>query len=191
MTVIFSRLATLASLAMLAALSGCATPKGGSPAEKRADAQRMRGEVLGTFYQAMPQMRAQIENAPGYGVFSGVGTQTIILASGNGFGIIRDNATGQDTYMRAIKLGGGLGVGAESVRAVVVSSAQLAVGVGVGDGVGVTGSAAAAAKVGDSGGSGAVVVTLPGMSIYRFTETGAMLGGAVQGVKIWPDEELN
>jgi hypothetical protein len=29
------------------------------------------------------------------------------------------------------------------------------------------------------------------MSIYRFTENGAMLGGAIEGAKIWMDKELN
>ena len=182
-------LSSIAALSLFAV--GCAAPKGGTPVEKRADAQRMRAEALDAFYARMPDMRAQLAAAPGYGVFSGVGTQTIIMSSGNGFGIVRDNATGTDTYMRALKLGGGLGAGITDVRAIVVFHDAAVMRDFVESGWGVTGRADAAAKVGEAGGAGGMVITLPGMTIYRFTENGVMLGGAIEGVKIWKDEELN
>lgn len=174
-----------------ASQSGCATAKGGSPVEKRADAQQMRSDTLATFYAKYPQMRGELAKAPGYGVFSAVSTHTIIVSSGNGFGIIHDNATKKDTYMRALKLGGGLGVGIQDVRGVVVFHDAKVMQQVLDHGWGVTGKAEAAAKAGDSGGAGSVVITLPGMSIYRFTEKGAMVGGAIEGAKIWKDEELN
>lgn len=178
-------------LVLATALVGCATPKGDTAADKRADAQAMRAEALATFYAKQPQMRGALAEAPGYGVFSGVSTHTIIVSSGNGFGIIRDNLTGMDTYMRVLKLGGGLGVGAEGIRAVVVFHDRQTMLDLLDHGWGVTGRAEAAAKVGETGDSGAVVITLPGMSIYRFTQNGAMLGGAIEGTKVWKDKDLN
>lgn len=172
-------------------LCGCASPQGGTPTEKRADVQQMRREALATFYANVPQMRDQLANAPGFGAFSGVSTQTIFVSSGNGFGVIRDNATGQDTYMRAVKLGGGLGAGVQGVEAIVVFHDAKTMRDMLAHGWGVTGKAEAAAKVDTAGGATAAVITLPGMSIYRFTKSGVMLGGALEGVKIWPDQELN
>ncbi len=178
-------------LALLAMPMGCVSPKGDTAHEKRATAQRMRSEALATFYEKLPQMRQEISRAPGYGVFSGVGTQTMVMSTGQGYGIIHDNATGQDTYMSAVKLGGGLGVGIADVRSVVVFHDPATMRQVIDHGWGVSGRADAAAKVGETGEAGAFVVTLPGMSIYRFTENGAMLGGAIEGTKIWKDAELN
>lgn len=180
---------TVGGIAALTA--GCATPQGESAADKRSDVQQMRADVLRTFYERMPQMRAELARAPGYGVFSGFSTQTIIVSTGNGFGVIRDNTTGKDTYMRALKLGGGLGVGAQGVNAVVVFNDPKTMYDMINVGWSVTGKAEAAAKVGEVGDSGAVVITLPGMTIYRFTKNGVMLGGAVEGLKIWRDTDLN
>lgn len=176
---------------MLAVSSGCASPQGATPAAKRADVQQMRNSTLNTFFAKMPHMKQEIAEAPGYGVFSAVSTHTIIVSSGNGFGVIRDNSTQKDYYMRAFKLGGGLGAGAQKLRAIVVFDNRQTMLDILNHGWGVTGRAEAAAKIEDEGNSGAVVATLPGMKIYRFTDTGLMLGGAIEGAKIWQDKELN
>ncbi len=182
---------TMVLVAATFIVSGCVSPKGDTPNEKRAAAQQMRTEALSTFYTTMPQMRKTLEAAPGYGVFSGVGTQSIIMASGQGWGIIRDNQTHKDYYMSALKLGGGLGVGVVDVRAIVVFHDSKVLYDAIHHGWSATGKAEAAAKVGQTGEAGALVINLPGMTIYRFTKNGAMLGGAIEGVKIWQDEELN
>jgi lipid-binding SYLF domain-containing protein len=186
-----NKFSALVFFIVTASMIGCATPKGASPAEKRLDVERMRTQALEMFHDKVPSMREDLKKAPGYGVFSGYSTQTIIVSTGNGFGVIRDNTTGKDTYMRAAKLGGGLGAGLEDVFAVVVFSDSQTMNSVLTEGWGVTGKAGASAQVGDTGASGAMVVTLPGMSIYRFTKSGVMLGGAVEGVKVWPDDELN
>lgn len=181
----------VAVTALAVATCGCATPKGDTPAEQRADILRMRSDVLSTFYVEHPDMQERLANAPGYGVFSGISTQTIFMASGNGYGVIRDNKNGRDTFMRVFKLGGGLGVGAADVRAVVVFHDSKTMYDVIENGWGVTGKGTAAATVGDEGAAGDAVVTLPGMSIYRFTKNGVMLGGAIEGTKVWKDDELN
>lgn len=175
----------------LMSLIGCIGPQGGDPEAKRNDAQKMRSEALAIAYERVPELKQQLIEAPGYGVFSGLSTHFIVLSSGQGFGIIRDNTTRKDTYMRALKLGGGLGVGAEGVRAIVVFHDAKTMNDVINKGWGLTGKAEAAAKAGESGGSGAAVITLPGMSIYRFTGNGVMLSGAIEGVKLWKDEEIN
>ena len=183
--------ALLITMLVAAAMTGCATPKGDTTTNKRQSVQNMRADALAIFHQKVPSMRNELQRAPGYGVFSGFSTQTIFVSTGNGFGVIRDNATGRDTYMRAVKLGGGLGAGVQDVYAVVVFHDANTMRSVMRDGWGVTGKAEAAAKIGDAGDSAAVVITLPGMSIYRFAKTGVMIGGAIEGTKVWPDNELN
>ena len=93
--------------------------------------------------------------------------------------------------MRAFKLGGGLGAGLQHLYALVIFHDAKTMQDVLAHGWGVTGKAEAAAKVGEAGDSGVMVVTLPGMSIYRFTQNGAAVGGAIDGAKVWKDEELN
>ena len=171
--------------------TGCIGPQGKTPAEKRANAEIMRAEALEIFFSKQPDLRSKIDSAPGYGVFSGIGTHTIILSTGQGYGIIHDNATGEDFYMRALKLGAGLGAGVSGIYAVVVFHDAKTMNDIITDGWVVTGKGDAAAKVGDAGDAGSGVITLPGMSIYRFTKNGVMLSGAIEGAKLWPDKELN
>ena len=178
-------------LTVAVSMGGCATASGNSPGEKRADVQRMRAETLASLFAKHPQMRQTLGAAAGYGVFSAVSTHTIFVSSGNGFGVIRDNRNQRDTYMRALKLGGGLGVGVQDVRAIVVFHDAKVMDDVLDHGWGVTGKAEAAAKVDDKGNAGSVVITLPGMSIYRFTQQGVQVGGAVEGAKVWKDTELN
>lgn len=171
--------------------AGCVSPRGDSINEKKAVAQQMRSEALDTFYRMMPQMREQLARAPGYAVFSGTGTHTVFMTTGQGFGIVRDNRTGKDTYMSAVKLGGGLGVGLVDVRAVVVFTDPAVMRDFVELGWGVTGKAEAVAQTTTTGDQRSMVISLPGMSIYRFSKQGAMIGGAIEGTKVWKDPELN
>ncbi|MCC6679846.1 MAG: hypothetical protein IT445_02990 [Phycisphaeraceae bacterium] len=177
--------------AATSSLSGCATPQGDTNAEKVADVQQMRAETLEMVYNKMPQMKDTLAEAPGYGAFSAVSTHSIIMATGNGFGVIHDNVTGADTYMRALKLGAGFGAGAQTVRAIVVFNDAQTMHNVLDHGWSLNGRAEAAVKAGDIGDSAAIVIALPGMSIYRFAQNGVMVGGAIEGAKVWKDKELN
>lgn len=172
-------------------LTGCASPGGETPAEQRSNILAMRADALNTLFSSAPEMRQTLDSAPGYGAFSGINTQSIFMSTGNGYGVIRDNATGKDTFMRAFKLGGGLGAGIQDIRAIVVFHDKSTMQDVLSHGWAVTGKAEANARVDHAGAGEAVVITLPGMSIYRFTKNGAMIGGAIEGAKIWPDEKLN
>lgn len=170
--------------------TGCATPQGDTRSQKRADVLQMRSEALTEAYRREPALRAKVQNSLGYAVFSGVGTHTIIVTTGNAYGVLRDNRTGRDTYMRALKLGGGLGVGVASMRVVVVFNDAQTLNNFMTQGWAVTASGEGAVKVPEGAGAGATY-TLPGMEIYRFTDTGVMLSGAAAGVKVWRDDDLN
>ena len=57
------------ALTLLATLSACATTGSGTPTEKRAAVTEMRQDVLTEIYEQKPDVRSQVNAAPGYGVF--------------------------------------------------------------------------------------------------------------------------
>jgi len=68
--------------------------------EKRAAVQDMRSEVLAELYQEKPDVKQQIEDAVGYAVFSNANVNVVLASFGGGYGIVRDNRTGADTYLK-------------------------------------------------------------------------------------------
>jgi hypothetical protein len=87
------------SLALVLA-AGCRSPKGTTPQEKRNYTENMRKEALAELYKEHPEARSQLNNAPGYAVFSNVGSKIFMLATGSGFGVAVNNRTGKKTYMK-------------------------------------------------------------------------------------------
>ena len=175
----------------LAVLSGCVTPEGTSVSEKRDAVQRMRVDTLATLYVINPEAKGQIEKAAGYGVFSNVGINLILLSAGSGWGVVRDNGTGKDVYMKMISGGLGLGLGVKDFRGVFVFTSGDAMKSFVEGGWDASAQADLAAKAGDKGGAfaGAIDVA-PGIKLYQLTENGLALQATIQGTKYWKDEEL-
>ena len=115
-----------ASLFALCALlvAGCATPQGDTASEKRASVQEMTQNTLAEAYRLNPGLQTKVKRAAGYGVFSNRGTKFLVVSSGSGYGLVRDNRTGRDTYMRMAEVGGGLGFGVKEFRAVFGNDAR-------------------------------------------------------------------
>lgn len=174
--------------------SGCASARGGTVAEKRNSVRQMRTSTLDELYQEMPEARTKVENAAGYGVFTNVGSKIFVLATGNGFGIVRDNRTGKDTYMRMIEVGGGFGMGIKKYKAVFVFNDGAAMRTFLESGWEVGGDADAGAKAGDTGaGVGAQGTSgqLAGLEVYQFTDAGVSLSATATAAKYFRDDELN
>jgi lipid-binding SYLF domain-containing protein len=154
----------------------------------------MRTSTLDELYQEMPEARTKVENAAGYGVFTNVGSKIFVLATGNGFGIVRDNRTGKDTYMRMIEVGGGFGMGIKKYKAVFVFNDGAAMRTFLESGWEVGGDADAGAKAGDTGaGVGAQGTSgqLAGLEVYQFTDAGVSLSATATAAKYFRDDELN
>jgi lipid-binding SYLF domain-containing protein len=114
-----NRILVTLSLA-LTALVGCASPKGDTGQAKRESVLGMEKNALAELYAKKPETKAEIANAPGYAVFSDMGMGLLILGSGNGFGVVTDNQTGQKIYMKMVQGSVGLGVGLKDYRTVLV-----------------------------------------------------------------------
>jgi lipid-binding SYLF domain-containing protein len=188
----WSGVLTLIVLTAVAA-SGCAKAEGTTPAEKRNYTLDMREKTLEKLYAEQPESRSNVQKAAGYGVFSNVGVNLLVLASGNGFGVVHDKAAGQDVYMKMKEFGLGVGIGAKDFYAVIVFHSPQALKTFVSEGWEWGGDADAAGKTGEGEGvsaSGSASIQKD-MEVYLMTEKGFALQATASGTKYWPDEELN
>ena len=184
----------LALLALIAlAMSGCAKAKGTTAAEKRNYTLDMREKTLKKLYAEQPGARSKIQSAAGYGVFSNVGMNLLVLASGNGFGVVRDSAGDRDVYMKMREFGLGIGLGAKDFYCVIVFHSPQALKSFVSDGWEWGADADAAGKTGEGkGGAVSAGANLQkDMEVYLMTEKGFALQATLSGTKYWPDDELN
>lgn len=176
--------------AMLA--GGCSSAQGASPDEKREYVQALKRDTLADLYAAEPDAKKEIEDAAGYGVFSSIGTNVILVTTSGGYGIVHDNTTREDTYMKMAGGGVGLGIGVTDFRAVFVFQDKATLNKFIWDGWSWGADAEAAAKSGDTGGEAAAGSDFrDGIKIYQFTENGLSIGASIGGTKFSRDKELN
>ena len=185
----YKRLLVFVSVALVAA--GCATTRGDSPAEKRRAVQAMKTSVLGELYKNKQSARAEVAAAPGYGVFSNANVNVILASFGGGHGVVRDNATGKDTYMKMGEVGIGLGAGIKDYRVVFVFHDKKTLSDFIEHGWAFGGQADAAAKAGEKGAAIGGEAILDGVTVYQLTESGLALQATVKGTKYWRDGKLN
>ena len=186
-------IALLAVCALLAA--GCRSPKGESVQEKRNYAIKMRNEALSELYAKRPEAKAQIARAPGYAVFSNIGSKIFMLATGNGFGVATDNRTGKNTYMKMVEAGGGLGMGIKTYRAVYVFNSREAFDKFLSGNWQVGGDADVGAEYEGKGVSAGAAMTSDQLTkpvtVYQFTDKGVALSAVATGTRYYRDDDLN
>ncbi len=152
-----------------------------------------RDEALEDLYKVKPEAKMVVENAKGYAVFTNFSFKLLIAGTGNGRGLVYDNATGKETFMRMFQAGAGLGVGIKDFRAVFVFDDAKVMEDFIKSGWSFGGGADAAAKQTDMGGaaaSGAIAVA-PGVRVYQLTENGLAASVMVSGTKYWVDKAVN
>jgi lipid-binding SYLF domain-containing protein len=100
--------------------AGLFGPKGDSVEEKRQTVRKQRDEMLAELYRTKPELKERLQKAAGYATFKQTDVNLFLLASGNGYGVLVDNKTGKETFMRVASLGGGVGLGLKDLRVVFV-----------------------------------------------------------------------
>ncbi len=183
--------AFISALAVCALVAGCATNRGASPAEQREAVQNMAADVLAQLYRHKQSARAEIREAPGYAVFSNANVNVIFASFSGGYGVVHNNTTGADTYMKMGEIGVGLGAGVKDYRIVFVFHDEATMNDFVDQGWAFGGQADAAAKAGDKGGAVGGEAILDGVSVYQLTESGLALQATIKGTKYWRDRRLN
>lgn len=171
-------------------LSGCVTT-GGNANDKRKEINSMRNRVISDLYHYHPAARNLIANAPGYAVFSNVNVNVVLASFSGGQGVVRDNRTGKDTYMKMGEAGVGLGLGAKDFRAVFIFHDDKTMERFINQGWEFGVHANAAAKASEKGGAVGGEILASNMTIYQLTETGLALQATVKGTKYWRDPNLN
>ncbi len=184
-------LKTIVCLSLILSFSACATNQGSSPAEKKQSIQKMKSEVLQDLYKLKPDVRSQVSSAPGYAVFSNANINLLLASFGGGYGVVHNNQTGQDTYMKMGEVGLGLGLGAKDFRAIFVFHTAESLRRFVEDGWALGAQADVAAKADDKGAAASGELTVDNITIYQMTETGLALQATIKGTKYWKDKELN
>jgi len=185
----------------LFALTGISA-KGDSPKEKRANIHKMTHETLADLYKEKPGVKARLEKAAGYAVFSNLNIKILALGSGQGFGMAVDNATKKETYMKMFEVGGGIGLGASDFRAVMIFHDPKAFKNFVDTGMEFSGKASAEAQSGEQGmatrqeakiaGAGKDdVQVVQGVEVYQLTKNGVMGQAMLYGTKYYKDDDLN
>lgn len=182
---------TFTSIAIALMLVSCATSGKKPVAERRQAVLDMKNEVLKELYALRPETRAEINNAPGYGVFSNASIQILLVGGGGGNGVVKNNKTGKHTYMKVGELGLGPGIGISDFRVIFVFHTEDSLKRFVEKGWSFGAQASASAKASDKGGSAEREGVLSDISIYQVTASGLALHATLKGRKFWRDKKLN
>ena len=185
----FKMIATTLALILLA--SGLASA-GDSPDEKRAKARKMADQTLKDLYKMEPKAQGEIEKSNGYAVFNNMGTNLLLLSTARGSGIAVNSQSKQETFMKMISAGAGIGVGVKDYRVIFVFETDKALTQFLDSGWSGSAQSDAAAKAGEKGAaySGAVEAA-PGVWVYQITKNGLALQLTLQGTKYYKDDDLN
>jgi lipid-binding SYLF domain-containing protein len=152
----------------------------------------MANQTLEELYKAPPGAKAAIERSAGYAVFNNMGTNLLLVSTARGSGIAVKSQSKQETFMKMISAGAGLGVGVKDYRVIFVCANDKAFSQFLDSCWSGSAQTDAAAKAGDKGGafSGAVEVA-PGVYVYQITKNGLALQLTLQGTKYYKDDDLN
>lgn len=158
----------------------------------RAEIKETREKILERLYKEQPEVKGKIAKAAGYATFSNIGVNVVFLSAGYGSGVVKNNKTGKETYMKMASGGVGIGFGVKDFNAVFVFKNSDALNSFIESGWDFSGQADAAAKSGKKGGEASEAATaVSGVDIYQMTENGLALQATLQGTKYWKDEDLN
>lgn len=180
-------------LPLVATLLNCtATGLGDASLEqRRQNVLNMRREVLAELYVLKPDTRVQIDSAAGYAVFTNANVNLILASFGGGLGVVMDNETGAETFMRMGEVGIGLGAGIKDFRAVFVFHDRAALERFLDVGISIGGQADAAAKAGDLGAAVGGEAIVDNVTVYQMTQSGLALQATIIGTRYWRDPQLN
>jgi len=172
-------------------LTSCASMGDGSRAEQQQAILKMKDTVLTQLYTKKADVKAQINSAPGYAVFSNANVNLLFMSAGTGYGVVKNQLTGKYTYMNMAEGGIGLGLGVKDYRIVMVFHTKQAMNHFINSGWTFGGNADASAKAGKKGASIDGEAYYGDVSVYTLTQSGLALQATVKGTKFWKDNKLN
>ena len=176
-----------AALATMLVAPAFAADKAAQQAEVKAKAM----QALQDFYKADPKLKAAVEAAPGFAVFTTYGLSFGVGGAG-GKGIAHNSKTKSDVYMSIAQASAGLQIGASDTRYLFVFNDAKALNDFIDKGWDASaGVAAGAGAGGKDTNAKAGAGEFTGGKQYALTKAGLQVGAAVAGTKAWKDKDLN
>lgn len=168
------------------------TPDEARIIQARQQVREMSQDALATLYEVAPGARWAIERAAGYAVFSTFGIKLFFAGGTTGRGVVVNQRTGRQTFMRMVQVQGGLGFGVNKNRLIFVFTEEQALRRFIDQGWEFGAQTSLAAMAGGQGAmfSGAASVA-PGVYLYQLTETGLSASLTVSGTRFFKDADLN
>lgn len=159
---------------------------------KRQEILIMSEETLERLYKEQPEVKEDIKNAYGYGVFEGQAVNVVLYNAGRGIGVVYDNKTKTPIFMNVIKAGTGPGVGYKSFHGILIFDNKTVFDQFTTVGFQLTASADAVMTMAGKGvTSGTSVSLVPGVSLYQLIDTGLVLQANWGGTEFLKDPNLN
>jgi lipid-binding SYLF domain-containing protein len=149
-------------------------------------------EALASLYEYQPGARYAIEHSAGYAVFSTFGIKLLFAGGSQGKGMVVNNRTQRQTFMKMVGVQAGLGFGVAKTRLVFIfeTASALQDFITQGWAFGANTSLSAAAQ-GQGGMLTGAVSVMPGVFVYQITETGLAAQITATGTKFFRDDALN
>ena len=168
------------------------TPNEGKIIQARQQVREMASDALASLYEIAPGTRRAIEHAAGYAVFSTFGIKLFFAGGTTGKGVVVNQRTQRQTFMKMVQVQGGLGFGVNQNRLIFVFTNESALKNFVNQGWEFGGQANLSAMAGGQGTqfSGAAAVS-PGVYLYQLTNTGLSATITVSGTKYFKDADMN
>lgn len=168
------------------------TPNEGRIVQARQQVREMMQDGLAALYEYVPSARRAIERAAGYAVFSTFGIKLFFAGGTTGKGLVINNRTTRQTFMKMVQVQGGLGFGVAQSRMIFVFTNPTALRNFITQGWEFGAQANLSAAANGSGGMFTGAVSLaPGIYLYQLTNTGLAATLTVAGTKFFVDNELN
>jgi len=188
---LMNKIITSTMIMLIIVMSGCVSTEESTVSEKRQAILTMKNTVLNELYKIKPDVKSQIKKAPGYAVFSNVNINLLIASFGGGQGIVKNNSSNKNTFMKMGEVGIGLGLGAKDFRIVFVFHNKDVMKRFIEQGWAFGAQTDAAAKANNKGVAVGGEITIDDMTVYQLTESGLALQATIKGTKYWQDDELN
>ena len=87
--------------------------------EKRDETRKMAAQTLQDLYKLEPASQAAIQKSAGYAVFNNTWI-TLLLSTARGSGMAVNTKAKQESFIKMVSAGGGLGVGVKDYRVIFV-----------------------------------------------------------------------
>lgn len=171
--------------------SGCISPKGATMSQKRDFALKMRDAAVSDLSAKHAGLQSHMKSAAGYAVFDNGAGKLGFFGIGNGYGVLHDNATGKDTYLKMFHVSVGPGIGYKRFRGIYVIDDKSSL-LDFGSSWRLIAEADAVAKSSKSGGEvGAAGDAADNVEYYQVTKAGLIIEAALVPRKNWKDKDLD